>query len=54
MPGFLSGGGGWSFSRVRVEEDPEFLEEELFIGIEGARKLQMECGFRPCDRDRKL
>ena len=29
-------------------------EEGLFIGIEGARRVQMRCGFRPRDRDRKL
>ena len=26
----------------------------LFIGIGGARRVQMRCGFRPRDRDRTL
>ena len=27
---------------------------DLFIAIEGARRVQMRCGFRPRDRDRTL
>ena len=27
---------------------------EVYIGIEGARRVEMRCGFRPRDRDRTL
>ena len=29
----------------------EFREGGVYIGIEGARNVQMRCGFRPHDRD---
>ena len=49
-----SGGGRILFFRLgfRGERDPK-MEGGLFIGISGARRVQMRCGFRPCDRDRK-
>ena len=31
-----------------------FREGGVYIGIEGARSVQMRCGFRPRDRDRTL
>ena len=33
---------------------PRISGSALFIEVEGARKLPMECGFRPRDRDRTL
>ena len=30
-----------------------FIGGVIFIGIEGARRVQMRCGFWPRDRDRK-
>ena len=53
------GGGGrcperqiWDF-RVSGEEEIR-KRRGLFIGIEGARRVQMRCVFRPRDRDRTL
>ena len=36
------------------EEGPMDFGGGLFIDIEGARSIQMRCGFRPRDRDRTL
>ena len=54
----LSGVGGfvrWREGRdfrVRGEMDPRLKWRDLFIEVEGARRVQMRCGFRPRDRDR--
>ena len=34
--------------------DPGMKWRGLYIGVEGARKLQMRCGLRPRDRDRTV
>ena len=44
--------GGARKGETRVSSG--FRGRDLYIGMEGARKLQMECGFRPCDRDQML
>ena len=44
--------GGGAIFRVRGGGDPGYFEGDLFIGIEGARRVQMRCGFRLRDRDR--
>ena len=46
--------GARRISRVRVGRDPGFSGRGLYIGIEGARRVQMRCGFRPRDHDRML
>ena len=39
--------------RSRVSgKDPKTKKKDLFIEVEGARRVQMRCGFRPRDRDR--
>jgi len=40
--------------RVWGRRDPGFGMRGLYIGVEGARELQMRCGLRPRDRDRTL
>ena len=40
--------------RVRDEMEPGLKWRGLFIEVEGARRVQMRCGFRPRDRDRTL
>ena len=45
----VSGGAGRIF---RIS--PGISEGVLYIGIGGARRVQMRCGFRPRDRDRML
>ena len=35
-------------------EEPWISEGGVYIGISGARRVQMRCGFRPRDRDRTL
>ena len=37
---------------VRLGFRPEFRGRDLFIGVEGARSVQMRCSFHPHDRDR--
>ena len=49
----MSGGGARNF-RARGRRDPGFEEGVLYIEVEGARKLQMRCSFRPCNRDQTL
>ena len=44
----------WDFFRVRGERIREFRMEGVYIGLEGARRVQMRCGFWPRDRDRTL
>ena len=63
-PRLAGGGGGRCLAgdgRVRPARgvflgfrggDPRFGMRGLYIGIEGARRVQMRCGFRPRDRDR--
>ena len=53
------GDGSASGRRRREEEEarvraflPEILEGEAYLYIEGVRRLQMEHGFRPRNRDR--
>ena len=43
-----------SFSRVRGGLNREFWRGGVYIGIKGARRVQMRCVFRPRDRDRTL
>ena len=40
--------------RKKTKVSSEFRMGEIFIGIEGARRVQIRCGFRPRDRDQML
>ena len=44
----------WDFFMVRGERIREFRMGGVYIGLEGARRVQMRCGFWPRDHDRKL
>ena len=50
----MSGGGGYEILGFRGRRPGIWNGGGLFIGIEGARRVQMRCGFRPRDRDRTL
>ena len=50
--GISFGGANLRIFRVRGRMNREFRRGVVYIGIEGARRVQMRCGFRPRDRDR--
>ena len=49
-----SGAADLGIFRVSGEGNREFGMGCVYIGIGGARRVQMRCGFRPRDRDRTL